>query len=106
MTLSKTPALTIKTLAAAGISGFGKLLSMVVDVLRTRLAGGELAMRCAHAAMLHLGAKGYLMRSPAQRRLREAYFVGIVTPATKHLRREIARLTRTTPEFSAQAVAA
>ena len=47
---------------------------------------------------------GYL--DNLQRRLREAYFVGIVTPATKHLRREIARLTRTTPEFSAQAVAA
>lgn len=82
------------------------LAEVVVDVLRTRLAGGELAMRCAHAAMLHLGAKGYLMRSPAQRRLREAYFVGIVTPATKHLRREIARLTRTAPELNAQAVAA
>jgi hypothetical protein len=32
------------------------------------------------------------MRSPAQRRLREAYFIAIVTPATKHLRKEIARL--------------
>lgn len=63
----------------------------VVDVLRLRLAGGELSVRAAHAAMLHMGAKGYLQRSPAQRRLREAYFVAIVTPATKHLRREIAR---------------
>jgi hypothetical protein len=39
-----------------------------------------------------MGAKGYLQRSPAQRRLREAYFVAIVTPAIKHLRREIARV--------------
>lgn len=63
-----------------------------LEVLKLRLAGGELALRAANAAMLHMGAKGYLQRSPAQRRLREAYFVAIVTPATKHLRREIARI--------------
>lgn len=63
-----------------------------IDILRLRLAGGELSVRAAHAAMLHQGAKGYLIRNAAQRRLREAYFVAIVTPATKHLRREIARL--------------
>ncbi|WP_018412861.1 acyl-CoA dehydrogenase family protein [Methyloversatilis thermotolerans] len=64
----------------------------VLDILKLRLAGGELALRAAQAAMLHMGAKGYLLRSPAQRRLREAYFIAIVTPATKHLRREIARI--------------
>jgi alkylation response protein AidB-like acyl-CoA dehydrogenase len=64
----------------------------VLEVFKLRLAGGELSVRAAHAAMLHQGAKGYLLRNPAQRRLREAYFVAIVTPATKHLRREIARL--------------
>lgn len=32
------------------------------------------------------------MRHPAQRRLREAMFVAIVTPALKHLRQEINRL--------------
>lgn len=63
-----------------------------LDVLKLRLAGGELSVRAAHAAMLHQGAKGYLVRNAAQRRLREAYFVAIVTPATKHLRREIARM--------------
>jgi hypothetical protein len=42
--------------------------------------------------MLDLGAKGYLKRNAAQRRLREAYFIAIVTPATKHLRKEVARL--------------
>lgn len=61
-------------------------------ILKLRLAGGELSLRAANAAMLHAGAKGYLVRNPAQRRLREAYFVAIVTPATKHLRREIARI--------------
>ncbi|MCX7890803.1 MAG: acyl-CoA/acyl-ACP dehydrogenase [Burkholderiales bacterium] len=65
---------------------------VVLDVLKLRLAGGELALRAANAALLHMGAKGYLLRSPAQRRLREAYFIAIVTPATKHLRKEIARL--------------
>jgi alkylation response protein AidB-like acyl-CoA dehydrogenase len=65
---------------------------IVLDILKLRLAGGELSLRAANAALLHMGAKGYLMRSPAQRRLREAYFIAIVTPATKHLRKEIARL--------------
>lgn len=68
--------------------------SPTLDILKLRLAGGELSVRAAHAALLHLGAKGYLQRSPAQRRLREAYFIAIVTPATKHLRREIARIER------------
>lgn len=65
---------------------------LILDILKLRLAGGELALRAANAAMLHQGAKGYLMRNPAQRRLREAYFIAIVTPAIKHLRHEIARL--------------
>lgn len=65
--------------------------SVLLDVLRIRLAGGELALRAANAAMLHQGARGYLRTATAQRRLREAYFVAIVTPSLKHLRREIAR---------------
>ena len=64
----------------------------VLAILKLRLAGGEYAVKAAHAAMLHMGAKGYLQKSPAQRRLRESYFIAIVTPATKHLRREIARI--------------
>ena len=64
------------------------------DVLKVRLAGGELSLRAAHAAMLHQGAKGYLSHSPAQRKLREAYFIAIVTPAIKHLRHELARLAQ------------
>ena len=42
--------------------------------------------------MLHAGARGYVAGAPAQRRLRESYFVAIITPATKHLRRELAAL--------------
>lgn len=70
----------------------GPASERILDILKLRLAGGELSLRAANAAMLHQGAKGYLVRNPAQRRLREAYFIAIVTPATKHLRREIARL--------------
>lgn len=65
--------------------------SLLTEVLRIRLAGGELALRAANAAMLHQGARGYLRTATAQRRLREAYFIAIVTPALKHLRRELAR---------------
>ena len=70
----------------------GPASGRTLDILKLRLAGGELSLRAANAAMLYQGAKGYLVRNPAQRRLREAYFVAIVTPATKHLRREIARI--------------
>lgn len=57
--------------------------------LQLRLAGSELSLKAANAAMLHLGAKGYLANNAAQRRLREAYFIAIVTPAIKHLRKEL-----------------
>jgi len=63
------------------------------DVLQIRLKGGELSLRAAQAAILHQGARGYLVHSAAQRRLREAYFVAIVTPAIKHLRRELAQFS-------------
>ena len=56
-------------------------------VVALRLTGGETAMKAAHAAMLHQGARGYVSSGAAQRRLREAYFIGIVTPATKQLRK-------------------
>lgn len=61
----------------------------VRETLELRLAGGELSLKAANAAMLHLGAKGYLSNNAAQRRLREAYFIAIVTPAIKHLRMEL-----------------
>lgn len=61
----------------------------MIDVLRARLAASELTLRAANSAALHAGARGYLLRHPAQRRQREAVFVAIVTPALKHLRKEI-----------------
>ncbi len=59
-------------------------------VVELRLHIGEASVAAAHAAMLHCGARGYLRSHRVQRRLREAYFVAIVTPATKQLRKMLA----------------
>lgn len=64
----------------------------LLPVLKARATASELALKAANSAVLHSGARGYLMRHPAQRRLREAVFVAIVTPALKHLRKEIQAL--------------
>ena len=66
---------------------------LLTAILRLRLAGSELSLRAAQAAMLHQGARGYLRQATAQRRFREAYFAAIVTPSLKHLRHELARRT-------------
>ena len=59
-------------------------------VVTLRLHIGDASVAAAHAAMLHCGARGYLRSHRVQRRLREAYFVAIVTPATKQLRKMLA----------------
>jgi hypothetical protein len=59
-------------------------------VLKARLDGANLALDAAQASMLHAGARAYIEGSIYSRRLRESYFVAIVTPATKHLRKDIA----------------
>ena len=64
-----------------------------IEVLDARAHGAELSLRAAQSALLHQGARGYLMSSDVQRRVRESHFVAIVTPAIKHLRKEIARLS-------------
>ena len=61
-------------------------------MLETRATCSELSLRAAQAALLHQGSRGYLARSPVQRRIRESHFVAIVTPALKQLRKEIAGL--------------
>ncbi|MGP1355506.1 acyl-CoA dehydrogenase family protein [Roseicyclus sp.] len=61
-----------------------------IRVIRARLAAGDLSVAAAHNAMLHQGARGYVTHGAAQRRLRESYFVAIVTPATKQLRKMLA----------------
>jgi alkylation response protein AidB-like acyl-CoA dehydrogenase len=67
------------------------------DVLHARLRSSELALAAAQAGMLHAGARGYLRGSITARKLREAYFVAIVTPAMKHLRKDIARASDSAP---------
>jgi alkylation response protein AidB-like acyl-CoA dehydrogenase len=61
-------------------------------VVDSRLQAGDATMAAAHAAMLHTGSRGYMKSHRAQRRMREAYFVGIVTPATKQLRKMLAEM--------------
>jgi alkylation response protein AidB-like acyl-CoA dehydrogenase len=61
-------------------------------VVEARLAAGEATVQAAHYAMLHQGAKGYVSAGAAQRRVREAYFVAVVTPATKQLRKMLAEV--------------
>lgn len=60
------------------------------QVLRARLEGSQLALDATQALMLHAGARAYIDGSVYSRRLRESYFIAIVTPATKHLRKDIA----------------
>ncbi len=64
----------------------------LLDVLDARTQGAELALKASQSALLHQGAKGYLMTAAPQRLIREAHFVAIVTPAIKHLRWEMNRL--------------
>lgn len=62
-------------------------IALLKEIVRARISGSELALRAANAAMLHVGARGYLQGSEAERKVREAYFVAIVTPALKHLKK-------------------
>lgn len=61
-------------------------------VLTARLRTSELALDAAQSALLHAGSKGYLHGSPVNRRLRESYFVAIITPSIRHLRKELVGL--------------
>ena len=61
-------------------------------VVTARLRGGEASTDAAHFAMLHCGARGFVSQGAAQRRLRESYFIAVVTPATKQLRKMLADL--------------
>ena len=64
----------------------------MIDALQARLEAGELCLAASQACMLNGGARAYMEGSLHFRKLREAYFVGVVTPAIKHLRKEICRL--------------
>lgn len=66
--------------------------SNILETLQARADASQLCLDAAQSSALHAGAKGYLMSSPVQRHMREALFVAIVTPALKHLRKEISEL--------------
>ena len=66
MALAKTP--------------FGSDKEFLIDVLDARTHASELALRAAQSALLHQGARGYLMSSDVQRRVWESHFLAIVTP--------------------------
>jgi alkylation response protein AidB-like acyl-CoA dehydrogenase len=79
-----------KTYALAdeiGCDGEGLREDIFEDAVEARIVASELSLRASRAAMLHMGASGYLMHGTAERKLRESYFVAIVTPALKHLRK-------------------
>jgi alkylation response protein AidB-like acyl-CoA dehydrogenase len=60
---------------------------IIKDVVQARILASELSLRASQAAMLHAGASGYRLHSAFERKLRESYFVAIVTPALKHLKK-------------------
>lgn len=68
----------------------------LLNVLDARAQSAELSLKASQSALLHQGARGYLMKSRPQRLIREAHFVAIVTPAIKHLRWEMAKLMQDT----------
>ncbi|MCG9893604.1 MAG: acyl-CoA/acyl-ACP dehydrogenase [Thermosynechococcaceae cyanobacterium MS004] len=57
------------------------------EVVQMRILASELSLRASQSAMLHCGARGYLQGAAVERKLRESYFVAIVTPATKQLKK-------------------
>ncbi len=64
----------------------------VRQVLESRLRTGELTLEATQAAMLHTGARAFIAGAAVQRRLREGYFVAMITPSTRHLSQELSRL--------------
>ena len=67
---------SIRELAATPIEAAHEYMR---SVLQARADISTLSLRAATSALLHAGARGYLSHAPAQRRLREAHFVAIVT---------------------------
>ncbi|GGK31032.1 hypothetical protein GCM10010965_24780 [Caldalkalibacillus thermarum] len=59
-------------------------------ILEVRLQVAKLALTAAQGEFLYRGAAAYVLHSPANRRLREAHFMAILTPALKHLSKMLA----------------
>ncbi|MEO1402825.1 MAG: acyl-CoA dehydrogenase family protein [Cyanobacteria bacterium J06635_1] len=68
---------------------------LIREIIQARIAAAELSLRSSQAAMLHAGARAYVHGSAPERKLREAYFVAIVTPALKHLKKMLANMKET-----------
>lgn len=64
----------------------------VRDVLAASLAVSDLTLEAIQAGMLHAGAKAFIEHAPVQRRLREGYFVAMITPSIRHLKQELGRV--------------
>lgn len=79
---------------ALALTPFDSGTDYFISVLDARAHASELALRAAQSSLMHSGARGYLLSSDVQRRVRESHFVAIVSPAIKHLRKEIARLSQ------------
>lgn len=79
----------VTRLAATPLEDSGDYWRAVVEA---RLDSSTLSLRASQSAMLHVGAAGYVAGAAAQRRLRESYFVAIVTPAVKQLRKMLAEM--------------
>ncbi len=62
------------------------------EVILARIAIAELSLKAANSAMLHAGARGYLQGNKVERKLRESYFIAIVTPALKQLKQMLSKL--------------
>ncbi|MEM9486983.1 MAG: acyl-CoA dehydrogenase family protein, partial [Cyanobacteria bacterium P01_F01_bin.116] len=65
------------------------------EIIQARATASELSLRSSQAAMLYAGARAYIQGSVPERKLREAYFVAIVTPALKHLKKMLADMKET-----------
>ena len=59
------------------------------QITAIRLKSAYLALEAAQGGMLHTGGASYLRSSAASRRLREAYFIALVTPTIKQLEKQL-----------------
>lgn len=71
-------------------------VALMREVIQARIVGSELSLRAAQSSMLHAGARAYVHGSAPERKLREAYFVAIVTPALKQLKKMLCALPEPT----------
>lgn len=78
--------------AELGLTPVEESIDFLAAVLRARLEASQLSLDATQALMLHAGARAYVEDSIFSRRLRESYFIAIVTPAIKHLAKDIAAL--------------